>query len=100
MHVGEPQPIAVPARPFAERETLNHYLGIGHGRHSTVAFVSENLVMGVDIGGTGIKGAPVDIEKGELARERDRILTPHPSTAKAVAEVVGEVVEHFQWKGP
>jgi len=62
--------------------------------------VSENLVMGVDIGGTGIKGAPVDIHKGELAGERYRILTPHPATPKAVAEVVAEVVEHFTWKGP
>ncbi|MEY2581768.1 MAG: polyphosphate glucokinase, partial [Ilumatobacteraceae bacterium] len=56
--------------------------------------------MGVDIGGTGIKGAPVDIEKGELAGERFRILTPHPATPKAVADVVGEVVEHFSWNGP
>ncbi len=62
--------------------------------------VAENLVMGVDIGGTGIKGAPVDIERGELAGERFRILTPHPATPKAVADVVGEVVEHFGWKGP
>ncbi|MEY2421204.1 MAG: polyphosphate glucokinase [Acidimicrobiaceae bacterium] len=57
-------------------------------------------MMGVDIGGTGIKGAPVDIDKGELAGERFRILTPHPATPKAVADVVGEVVEHFDWKGP
>jgi polyphosphate glucokinase len=56
--------------------------------------------MGVDIGGTGIKGAPVDIEKGELAGERYRILTPQPATPTAVAGVVGEVVEHFGWKGP
>jgi polyphosphate glucokinase len=62
--------------------------------------VSENLVMGVDIGGTGIKGAPVDVEKGELAGERFRILTPQPATPKAVADVVGEVVEHFGWNGP
>jgi len=62
--------------------------------------VTENVVMGVDIGGTGIKGAPVDIDKGELAGERFRILTPKPATPKAVADVVGEVVEHFNWKGP
>jgi polyphosphate glucokinase len=62
--------------------------------------VSDNIVMGVDIGGTGIKGAPVDIDKGELAGERFRILTPQPATPKAVADVVGEVVEHFDWKGP
>jgi polyphosphate glucokinase len=62
--------------------------------------VADNVVMGVDIGGTGIKGAPVDIDTGELAGERFRILTPHPATPKAVADVVGEVVEHFDWKGP
>src|SRR4051812_1396863 len=54
--------------------------------------VADNIVVGVDIGGTGIKGAPVDVEKGELAGERFRILTPHPATPKAVADVVGEVV--------
>jgi polyphosphate glucokinase len=62
--------------------------------------MSDNIVMGVDIGGTGIKGAPVDIDKGVLVGERFRILTPQPATPKAVAEVVGEVVEHFGWKGP
>jgi polyphosphate glucokinase len=62
--------------------------------------VADSVVMGVDIGGTGIKGAPVDIEKGELAGERFRVLTPHPATPKAVADVVGEVVEHFTWNGP
>jgi polyphosphate glucokinase len=62
--------------------------------------VTDNVVMGVDIGGTGIKGAPVDIDKGELAGERFRILTPKPATPKAVADVVAQVVEHFDWKGP
>ena len=40
------------------------------------------LVLGVDIGGTGIKGAPVDLDKGTLAADRHRILTPHPATPK------------------
>jgi polyphosphate glucokinase len=62
--------------------------------------VADSIVMGVDIGGTGIKGAPVDVEKGELAGERFRVLTPHPATPKTVADVVGEVVEHFAWNGP
>jgi polyphosphate glucokinase len=62
--------------------------------------VADNVVMGVDIGGTGIKGAPVDIDKGELVGERLRILTPQPATPKAVADVVSEVVEHFSWNGP
>jgi polyphosphate glucokinase len=62
--------------------------------------VDSNVVMGVDIGGTGIKGAPVDVDKGTLTGERFRILTPQPSTPKAVADVVGDVVAHFKWTGP
>jgi polyphosphate glucokinase len=57
-------------------------------------------VLGIDIGGTGIKGAPVDVEKGELTADRLRILTPHPATPDAVAQVVGELVKHFEWTGP
>ncbi|HEV3226704.1 MAG TPA: ROK family protein [Acidimicrobiales bacterium] len=62
--------------------------------------MSTNIVMGVDIGGTGIKGAPVDLDKGELAGERVRIVTPKPATPKAVADVVADVVSHFGWVGP
>jgi polyphosphate glucokinase len=51
--------------------------------------------MGVDIGGTGIKGAPVDLDTGDLTAERVRIPTPQPSTPKAVADVVARVVERF-----
>jgi polyphosphate glucokinase len=57
-------------------------------------------VLGIDIGGTGIKGAPVDITTGKLLADRHRILTPHPATPKAVAEVVGELATFFDWKGP
>jgi len=56
--------------------------------------------MGVDIGGTGVKGAPVDVEKGMLTDERFRILTPKPATPAAVADVVADVVDHFGWVGP
>jgi polyphosphate glucokinase len=62
--------------------------------------VSDNIVMGVDIGGTGIKGAPVDVEKGTLTDERFRLLTPSPATPKSVSDVVADVVDHFGWKGP
>jgi len=56
-------------------------------------------VLGVDIGGTGIKGAPVDLATGKLAAERLRIDTPHPATPAAVVGVVGEIVRHFLWRG-
>lgn len=51
--------------------------------------------LGIDIGGSGIKGAPVDLKKGELAGNRLRIDTPRPATPDAVAEVVDMIVDHF-----
>ncbi|MFC8275157.1 polyphosphate--glucose phosphotransferase [Streptomyces sp. NPDC057271] len=57
-------------------------------------------VFGVDIGGSGIKGAPVDLERGELAEPRHKVLTPHPATPDGVAGCVVEVVESFGWTGP
>ncbi|GGJ09523.1 polyphosphate--glucose phosphotransferase [Streptomyces brasiliensis] len=56
-------------------------------------------IFGVDIGGSGIKGAPVDLERGDLAEERFKVLTPHPATPDGVADGVKEVVEHFGWTG-
>ena len=54
-----------------------------------------DLPFGIDFGGTGIKGAPVDLENGEFAAERERFRTPSPSTPKAVAEVFVELLEKF-----
>ncbi|MCD5311611.1 ROK family protein [Kineosporia babensis] len=50
---------------------------------------------GIDIGGSGIKGAPVDLAEGRFAAERLRIPTPQPSTPGAVADVVAQIVESF-----
>jgi polyphosphate glucokinase len=55
---------------------------------------------GVDIGGSGIKGAVVDLDAGALATERYRSPTPQPSTPVAVANTVAEVVAQFGWRGP
>jgi polyphosphate glucokinase len=55
--------------------------------------------LGIDIGGTGIKGALVDVEKGELVVERFRIDTPQPATPNAVAATVAEIVKHFNYQG-
>jgi polyphosphate glucokinase len=60
----------------------------------------SSIHFGVDIGGTGIKGAPVDLATGKLTAERVRIATPQPATPKAISEVVGEVVKRFGWTGP
>ncbi|MCK9898519.1 polyphosphate glucokinase [Parafrankia colletiae] len=57
-------------------------------------------VFGVDIGGTGIKGAPVDTEDGTLVAPRFRIPTPQPAEPEAVAQTVAQVAEHFGWTGP
>jgi polyphosphate glucokinase len=55
---------------------------------------------GVDIGGSGIKGAPVDLATGVLAEERMKLPTPQPSTPGAVAATVAAIVAHFGWSGP
>ncbi len=57
-------------------------------------------VFGVDIGGSGVKGAPVDLETGALTAERLRIPTPQPSTPSAVASVIAEIVSAHRWDGP
>ncbi|MFR9795339.1 polyphosphate--glucose phosphotransferase [Streptomyces sp. MS06] len=57
-------------------------------------------IFGVDIGGSGIKGAPVDLDRGDLSEERRKVLTPQPATPDRVADGVREVVEHFGWTGP
>ena len=55
----------------------------------------ENLPFGIDFGGSGIKGAPVDLEAGDFAADRVRITTPQPSTPEAVAEVFVELLGRF-----
>ena len=57
-------------------------------------------ILGIDIGGTGIKGATVDSATGKTTSERYRLLTPQPSKPKAVCNVVDDVVKHFAWTGP
>lgn len=61
---------------------------------------NRRLVLGIDIGGSGIKGAPVDIDKGDLIEKRQRIPTPDPSTPQNVADVIRRLARHFKWDGP
>lgn len=58
------------------------------------------LRLGIDIGGSGVKGAPVDTTAGELTAERFRLETPQPATPTAIAATVAEVTRHFGWTGP
>jgi polyphosphate glucokinase len=55
--------------------------------------------LGIDIGGTGVKGAVVDTKKGVFVTDRLRIATPQPATPDSVADVVRRIVEHFDWDG-
>lgn len=57
-------------------------------------------ILGIDIGGSGIKGAIVDSKKGTLKSKRHRIATPQPATPRAVSAVVNELRAHFDWHGP
>ena len=55
--------------------------------------------LGIDIGGTGIKGAPVDLETGKLLADRKKIATPRPATPEAVTDVVRELAGSFPQSG-
>ena len=64
-------------------------------------------LLGIDIGGTGIKGAPVDVETGQLVGERFRLETPQPSVPNAArprwdtaAARTSRIAEHFNYRGP
>jgi polyphosphate glucokinase len=57
-------------------------------------------ILGIDIGGSGIKGATVDIASGVFTQERYRVQTPQPSVPGAVADVIAQITEYFQWRGP
>jgi len=59
----------------------------------------NKIILGIDIGGTGIKSSPVDTEKGELLNEPLYLKTPNPSTPSAVLDVISVVIENWQWKG-
>jgi polyphosphate glucokinase len=55
------------------------------------------MVLGIDIGGTGIKGAPVDTDEGRLVAERHRLLTPQPATPEAMSATIAEIARYFNW---
>jgi len=56
-------------------------------------------LLGIDIGGTGMKAAPVDTNTGDLIAPRHRILTPHPAVPNSMARVFAELTTHFDWTG-
>ncbi len=56
-------------------------------------------ILGIDVGASGIKGAPVNTDAGELLAPRFRVATPQPSKPQAVAESIAQITEYFSWKG-
>ena len=61
--------------------------------------MQQELILGIDVGGTGVKGGLVDVSTGEMVSERFRVKTPKPANIKAVTEAFCEIVKHFDWKG-
>ncbi|MFP4621118.1 MAG: polyphosphate--glucose phosphotransferase [Bacteroidales bacterium] len=61
--------------------------------------MEENICLGIDFGGSGIKGALVDTRSGALQSDRHRIPTPNPATPEAVAKTIRELVDHFNHRG-
>ena len=59
-----------------------------------------NVALGIDVGGTGIKGALVDLDTGELASERFRLDTPQPAVPTEVEDTIVAVAAHFDFEGP
>ena len=57
-------------------------------------------ILGIDVGGRGIKGAVVETTTGEFIEPRMRLRTPQPATPESVAAMVAELVAHFEWTGP
>ena len=61
---------------------------------------ARNFSLGIDVGGSGVKGGIVDLDTGALVGERFKLATPQPATPEAVSATVAEVVAHFGWDGP
>ncbi|GMN10837.1 ROK family protein [Croceitalea sp. MTPC9] len=57
-------------------------------------------ILGIDVGGSGMKGALVNTETGEMLTKRHRIPTPKSRTPEAMAEVIAQLVKHFEYQGP
>ncbi len=57
-------------------------------------------VLGIDVGGSGVKGAIVNTKKGEMLTERFRIPTPKIANPESISKVVVEIVKHYNWSGP
>ena len=57
-------------------------------------------ILGIDVGGTGIKAAIVETTTGEVVSDKIRIATPHPATPEAIGETLKALLDQHQWSGP
>lgn len=57
-------------------------------------------ILGIDIGGSGVKGALVDVETGRLLTDRMRLETPKSGKPDEISKLVKEIIQHFSWSGP
>src|SRR4029450_2315301 len=80
--------------PTAARAQLGTNSPTSRRRQATT-LAKHPVALGIDIGGSGIKGAVVNLEKGQFTTKRKKILTPKPATPDAVIEVVAQLVDHF-----
>lgn len=62
--------------------------------------MNEKQVLGIDVGGTGIKMAIIDVATGELLTERIKMLTPKPATPEAVIDVIKQIIAQLNYEGP
>ena len=60
---------------------------------------NQSLILGIDIGGTGIKASAVNVKKGDLVGTHLKIPTPNPSTPTAMLNKIKDIITNLRWKG-
>jgi len=85
-------------RPDPPKAGKRDVMPAGLGAADRYAWAMHAL--GIDIGGSGIKAAPVDVDTGKFLADRQKIATPRPAQPDAVADVVKQLTTAFSWSGP
>ena len=82
------------------RDITRLWPDVGRAPGRTGHYAEAMHALGIDIGGSGIKAAPVDVTTGKFLTERQKIATPRPALPDAVADVVKQLTTSFSWSGP